>query len=226
MYAKINNLKVIFLVACSIGVFIGLWKTLFFLMALYIISGGRNFLKIIINTASRDLKSLYRLIKTKVALYLIKKNNSTIPQLFLQTVKRHPNRPAILFEDQVWTFKDLDNYSNKVANTFLDLGYQPGQEVALFMDSRPEFIALWLGLSKAGIITALINANLRLDTLVHSITVVKCRAVIFTPELSKGKMIMMIYENDEEGKRKRKTEKKASGLSIFSISLFFPLSPF
>ncbi|XP_015784455.1 long-chain fatty acid transport protein 4-like [Tetranychus urticae] len=186
MYAKINNIKIIFLVGCSIGVFIGLWKTLLALLTIYIVSGGWTFLRIIVRTASRDLKSLYRLVKTKVSLYLMKKRNATIPQLFLQTVKKHPNRAAILFEDQVWTFKDLDDYSNKVANAFLGLGYQPGQEVALFMDSRPEFIALWLGLSKAGIITALINANLRLATLVHSITVVKCRAVIFSSELSKA----------------------------------------
>lgn len=47
------------------------------------------------------------------------------------------------------------------------------------MENRPEFICIWLGLSKIGVIVPLINTNLRLNSLLHSITVAKCNAIIF-----------------------------------------------
>ena len=90
------------------------------------------------------------------------------------------------FEDQKWTFSQIDEFSNRVANIFLEYGYHPGEEVALFMDNRPEYVGIWLGLAKAGLVTALINTNQRCDQLIHSVTVVKCKAVIFGSELTEG----------------------------------------
>ena len=89
------------------------------------------------------------------------------------------------FKDQVWTFKQIDELSNQVANCFTEMGFHPGEEVALMMNTRPEFVAIWLGLAKAGLITAFINTNQRLEALTHSITVVNCKAVIFEPQLAK-----------------------------------------
>lgn len=50
------------------------------------------------------------------------------------------------------------------------------------MESRAEYLGLWLGASKAGVVTALINTNLKAKSLEHSITVVNSKAVIVTPQ--------------------------------------------
>lgn len=47
------------------------------------------------------------------------------------------------------------------------------------MENRPEFVCIWLGLSKIGVVVPLINTNLRLTSLLHSITVANCNAFIF-----------------------------------------------
>ena len=90
------------------------------------------------------------------------------------------------FEDQKWTFSQIDEFSNRVANLFLELGYHPGEEVALFMENKPEYVGIWLGLAKAGLVSALINTNQRYDQLIHSVTVVNCKALIFGSELTEG----------------------------------------
>jgi len=54
------------------------------------------------------------------------------------------------------------------------------------MENRPEFVCIWLGLSKLGIITPLINYNLRLNALVHSVKVGNCQALIFSSEFTEG----------------------------------------
>lgn len=43
-----------------------------------------------------------------------------------------------------------------------------------------------LGLSKIGVVTALINYNLRQKSLIHSIEVAECRAVIYGDTLQDG----------------------------------------
>jgi solute carrier family 27 fatty acid transporter 1/4 len=38
--------------------------------------------------------------------------------------------------------------SNRIGNYFAGVGYKKGDVVALFMESRPEFVCMWLGLNK------------------------------------------------------------------------------
>ena len=52
------------------------------------------------------------------------------------------------------------------------------------MESCPEFVMIWLGLSKIGVVTALLNFNLRSKSLAHCINISKCRAVIFSSDLA------------------------------------------
>ena len=51
------------------------------------------------------------------------------------------------------------------------------------METRLDYSSMWLGLSKAGCVTALINTNLRKETLVHSIRVASSKAIIVSAEL-------------------------------------------
>ncbi len=58
-----------------------------------------------------------------------------------------------------------------------------GDCVALFMENRPQFVGIWYGLSKLGVITALINTNLKNKVLIHSIEIAKPKIVIYDEEL-------------------------------------------
>lgn len=55
------------------------------------------------------------------------------------------------------------------------------------MESCPEYVCIWLGLSKIGVTVALINTNLRAETLAHSIKVSNCSMVIIDKEQINGK---------------------------------------
>lgn len=175
--------------------------------AAYVFTGGWRYLRVVILTLPRDLTGLIRLIKTHWFLYKLRKRNATVPQVFKDNCLAEPDRVIFYYEDEQWTMRRMDEFSNRVANAFLEQGFQPGQEVALFMDSRPEFVAIWLGLAKAGIVSALINTNQRQDTLVHSITVVNCRALIFGGELSEH--VDDIYD---------KLRDKCSSLELFHFA--------
>lgn len=68
----------------------------------------------------------------------------------------------------------------------LENGFKKGDVVGLLMENRPEFVGIWLGMSKIGIVTALINYNQKSVSLVHSVKVANCCGLIYGSELSSG----------------------------------------
>ncbi|XP_036797338.1 long-chain fatty acid transport protein 1 isoform X2 [Oncorhynchus mykiss] len=158
--------------AAGFGVFLG--------------TGGWKYLYIVVRTAKRDLNGLYVLLRVKIALWHHLRRNSNIPSIFAQTVKQHPNKPALIYDatGETWTFTQLDLLSNAVAQWALAQGWAPGDVVALFMESRPLQVALWLGLAKVGVEAALINFNLRRDALLHCVGVSVSRGIVFGAELA------------------------------------------
>lgn len=125
-------------------------------------------------------------VKAKVRRYL--RQRRTVPVLFASTVQRHPDKTALIFEgtDTHWTFRQLDDYSSRVANFLQARGLASGDVAALFMENRNEFVGLWLGMAKLGVEAALINTNLRRDALRHCLTSSQARALIFGSEMAPG----------------------------------------
>lgn len=100
---------------------------------------------------------------------------------------KHPQKPCLIYEGREWSFREVNEFSNRIANLFQQYGYKKGDVIGLFMENRPEFVATWLGLSKIGVIVPLINTNQRQASLIHSIEIAKCQALIFGESLAGGK---------------------------------------
>uniref|UniRef100_A0A8C3AKR3 Long-chain-fatty-acid--CoA ligase n=1 Tax=Cyclopterus lumpus TaxID=8103 RepID=A0A8C3AKR3_CYCLU len=155
-------------------------------LGVYLGTKSWKYFYIAARTAKRDINGLYVLLRVKMALWRYMRSESNIPAIFAQTVKRHPNKPALIYEatGETWTFTQLDELSNAVAHWARGQGWVSGDVVALFMESRPLQVALWLGLAKVGVEAALINFNLRHDSLMHCIGASGSRAIVFGAELA------------------------------------------
>jgi acyl-CoA synthetase (AMP-forming)/AMP-acid ligase II len=81
-----------------------------------------------------------------------------------------PDRPAILFHEQVTTFRQLDDRSSRLANALLALGARKGDRVAIQSWNRPELIELECALYKAGLVKVALNARLSPAEVVETIT--------------------------------------------------------
>lgn len=132
--------------------------------------------------------ALYRYIKLLSLVRRCQKKNVAIWDLFHHYVAKHPQKACIIYDGQEWSFRDVNEFSNRIANLFQQHGYKKGDIVGLFMENRPEFVATWLGLSKIGVIVPLINTNQRQASLVHSIEIAKCQALIYGESLAPGKL--------------------------------------
>lgn len=155
-------------------------------LGVYLGTKSWKYFYIAARTVRRDLNGLYVLVRVKLALWRYMKNRSNILTIFAQTVKQHPNKPALIYEatGETWTFTQLDELSNAVAHWAQGQGWVSGDVVALFMESRPLQVALWLGFAKVGVEAALINFNLRQDSLLHCLGVSGSRAIVFGAELA------------------------------------------
>lgn len=48
----------------------------------------------------------------------------------------------------IFTCAQVQDMSNQVGNYFADKGFAKGDVVALFMENRPEYVIVWMGLNK------------------------------------------------------------------------------
>ena len=78
-------------------------------------------------------------------------------------------RTAIVFGDERFTYDDWNARANRVAHWGRERGLRRGDVVALLMENRPEFLFVWTGLAKLGVVTALVNTNLAGRALDHAL---------------------------------------------------------
>nr|XP_053626715.1 long-chain fatty acid transport protein 4-like [Cherax quadricarinatus]XP_053626716.1 long-chain fatty acid transport protein 4-like [Cherax quadricarinatus]XP_053626717.1 long-chain fatty acid transport protein 4-like [Cherax quadricarinatus]XP_053626718.1 long-chain fatty acid transport protein 4-like [Cherax quadricarinatus]XP_053626719.1 long-chain fatty acid transport protein 4-like [Cherax quadricarinatus] len=153
---------------------------------IYITTGGYYTLWLAYKTLPRDLVAGFRYLKVRLKLNWALYCNHTVPKLFMENVRRNPNKVALIFEGQKWTFAQIDEYSNRVGNFLVERGYKHGDTVALFMYNRPEYVCVWLGCAKVGVVPALINFNLRQLPLMHSVQVADSKAIICGEDLQEA----------------------------------------
>ena len=139
---------------------------------------------LIARTSVRDIKAFWKFGKYVTYIRYVNLRQKTVPMVFRDTAKRLPQKTMFIFNDKKWTYAEAEQFTNRIANYFSSRGLKAGDDVALMMENRPEQVLIWLGLSKIGVSTALINTNLRGDPLLHCAKMVNSKAVIFSPEMA------------------------------------------
>ena len=63
----------------------------------------------------------------------------------------HKDRPVLHFEETSWTYGQLQDLANRIANVLVeDLGLEPGNRVLLRAANTPMLVACWFAVLKAG----------------------------------------------------------------------------
>lgn len=80
---------------------------------------GINYFRVTVEMISCFARGAMYLIDIGLKMRRYRKNGDTVVTLFERTVRRHPDKVALVMVDgKSWTFHDLDLYSNTVANCF------------------------------------------------------------------------------------------------------------
>lgn len=94
---------------------------------------------------------------------------ATLVSLVDELAETHGARPALLGEGEPLSYRDLATRSNRYARWAVAQGLTSGEVVCLLVPNCPDYVAIWLGLTRAGCVVALINTNLASGSLLQCI---------------------------------------------------------
>jgi fatty-acyl-CoA synthase len=129
----------------------------------------------------RYVRGVYRALR--VVTPMARRRTRTFPDAVEDLARLHGERPALLSERESLTFAGYDRRANRYARWALSNGVGKGDVVCLLMSNRPEYVAIWLGVVRAGGVVALLNTNLRGAALAHCINIVRPRHIIVADDL-------------------------------------------
>lgn len=91
----------------------------------------------------------------------------------------YPQKPAIIFEEHVTTYADLDRRTRSVACWLQAAGIEKGDRVAVVLENCPEFIELYLACARLGAIFVPLNYRLTAEELDYVILNCRPRLVVW-----------------------------------------------
>jgi fatty-acyl-CoA synthase len=108
----------------------------------------------------------------------------TLPIVIDELAKRFGAHPALVSERQCLTYRSLADRVNSYSRWALAQGLGAGSVVCLLMANCPEYLAIWLGVTRVGAVVALVNTNASGQSLVHAIDSVDATHVIAGADLA------------------------------------------
>jgi malonyl-CoA/methylmalonyl-CoA synthetase len=105
----------------------------------------------------------------------------SIVQALLHAARLTPERPALLFGEETWTYQRLLADAGAWARGLQRWGLLPEDRVALYLDNTPTFVAAYLGVHLAGGIVVLVNTQYRQVELRHILSDAEARLCITDP---------------------------------------------
>jgi fatty-acyl-CoA synthase len=110
--------------------------------------------------------------------------------LFADTIEewaaRQPERPALMSEHGIFSYRDLHERINRYARWALSAGVGKGETVCLLLPAQPDYLAAWLGLARVGAVAALVNTRLVGSSLAHCIEVADAGHIIVGRDLAEA----------------------------------------
>ncbi|MEO3754694.1 amino acid adenylation domain-containing protein [Streptomyces sp. B6B3] len=82
-----------------------------------------------------------------------------IHQLFERRVEEAPDALALLFRDERWTYREVNERANQIAHHLSGLGVGRGDHVAILMERSAEMVPALLGILKTGASYVPLDAN-------------------------------------------------------------------
>ena len=110
--------------------------------------------------------------------------NRLFVDLIAAWAARQPDRPALLSDDETFSYGDFNERINRYARWAISQGLAKGDTVCLLLRGQPDYLAAWLGITQVGAVAALINTKLVGSSLAHCIDLADASHVIVGRDLA------------------------------------------
>ncbi|WP_332670783.1 long-chain-fatty-acid--CoA ligase [Aromatoleum sp.] len=84
----------------------------------------------------------------------------TLDRIVRRNALRYPDKPALVIDDRSCSWRELDGRVDRVANALRARGLARGDRVAVLLGNCAEFIELYFGVARAGLVAVPVNYRL------------------------------------------------------------------
>jgi fatty-acyl-CoA synthase len=102
----------------------------------------------------------------------------TLPLVIEESAGRFADAPAVLSDEITYTHRELALRCRRYSRWGREQGLDRGDVVGLLMENEPDYLAAWIGLTRLGVVVALINVQLRGAALAHALAQAQARLLI------------------------------------------------
>ncbi len=81
----------------------------------------------------------------------------SLVDLFRQAVEQYGPSPCTIYEDEDLSYRDIDDFSERVARYLISKGLQRGDRVGILLPNTPAFVISYYGVLKAGGVVMALN---------------------------------------------------------------------
>jgi fatty-acyl-CoA synthase len=106
-----------------------------------------------------------------------------LPVIIDELADKYGEAPALLSDGECFSFRALAQRASRYARWALRHGVAKGDVVCLLMPNRPEYLAIWLGVTRVGGVVSLINTNLAGASLAHCVNIAAPKHIIVAEAL-------------------------------------------
>lgn len=106
------------------------------------------------------------------------------PAVIEELADTYGEAPALISDRERLSYRALNERANRYARWARRENLAKGETVCLVMPNRPEYMAAWIGITRAGGVAALINTNLIGTALAHCIDIVAPKHVVVASDLA------------------------------------------
>jgi carnitine-CoA ligase len=126
------------------------------------------------------IKTLGRFVSEEISRGTLKQNLKGISKVAIpvdmswaalleERAAQVPNKTFLLYENERFSYKQMDQNANKVANLIKPFGGGKGKGIGLFMKNSPRYLDVFFGVQKIGMYIVPLNPELRGDGLQYVI---------------------------------------------------------
>ncbi|HWP26033.1 MAG TPA: long-chain-acyl-CoA synthetase [Xanthobacteraceae bacterium] len=108
------------------------------------------------------------------------------PGVIEELAEKFGDAPALISDREQLTYRGLAAQANRYARWALSQQIEKGDTVCLLMLNRPEYMAVWIGITRIGGVVSLLNTNLVGPSLAHCIDIVQPKLIIVANELAQS----------------------------------------
>ena len=106
-----------------------------------------------------------------------------VNSLLENSAEKYPDKTALVTQEGRFSYREINNLADKLANSFLLNGLKKGDRVVIFMNNSMEAVVSIFGVLKAGGVFIVINSSTKSEKINYILN--NSRATFFIGELKK-----------------------------------------